>query len=213
MPRLSESAIEAPSLLASSSRSVDAASEANNNGGFSQVLELMRACGRPAVGHSAMFDLVYALQSFTLPPPPDRWLGFKPLATVWFPGGLFDTKLMAFDLLQRSKKPGLFGRLKLEDIYKALLPGGPVETFLAPRHRHHHLASDSRPTAAAAAGSEDVFRSASVPSAEGDPSNAITTRISSGSKVGGLTSPVYSFINCHRPLDRHHSSSTPLLDS
>lgn len=32
--------------------------------GFTSVFEMMRACGKPAVGHNLMFDLSYSLSSF-----------------------------------------------------------------------------------------------------------------------------------------------------
>ena len=113
-----------------------------------QVLALMRSCGRPAVAHNALSDLVYTLQHFALPPPPDHWRDFKPLVSAWLPGGVYDTKAIASHLQQLSKRQGLFGDKSLGQLYNSLLPGGGVERFLTPRHP----AADSGSFSSAAGG-------------------------------------------------------------
>ena len=55
--------------------------------GFAAVMDMMRECGRPAVGHNALLDLAYTLESFAAPLP-DSWSSFKRLAQHWFPGAV-----------------------------------------------------------------------------------------------------------------------------
>lgn len=62
--------------------------------GLLLVLEAMRDCGRPAVGHSVYLDLVFTLQALSAPLP-RTWSRFRRHANSWFPGGLFDSKHIA----------------------------------------------------------------------------------------------------------------------
>ncbi|GAX81754.1 hypothetical protein CEUSTIGMA_g9182.t1 [Chlamydomonas eustigma] len=109
------------------------------DGGFTQVLEMMRACGRPAVAHNALNDLVYMLQHFTTPALPPRWSDFKNVVSCWLPGGVYDTKAVAVHLSHEAHRTvgpqqGLFGgHTYLGQLHDSLLPGGTVERFLAPR--------------------------------------------------------------------------------
>eukprot|EP00884_Botryococcus_braunii_P014566 jgi/Botrbrau1/2310/Bobra.101_2s0130.2 len=65
--------------------------------GFSQVFQLLRECGRPAVGHNPSFDLAYCLESFVGPLPP-TWQEYKLAVQRQFPGGVYDTKQLAKQL-------------------------------------------------------------------------------------------------------------------
>ena len=53
--------------------------------GFSAVLELLRASGKPAVGHNLGFDLAFTLEHLAQPLP-EAWADYKALATSWLPG-------------------------------------------------------------------------------------------------------------------------------
>jgi poly(A)-specific ribonuclease len=66
--------------------------------GFSSVLEAMRECSKPAVGHNLAFDIAYSIHSF-VSPLPSSWEDFREIARRQFPGGIFDTKLVAQKLL------------------------------------------------------------------------------------------------------------------
>ena len=41
--------------------------------GFSAVMEAIRSCGRPAVGHNCLYDVMYMLSSFVQPCLPTQW--------------------------------------------------------------------------------------------------------------------------------------------
>jgi len=83
--------------------------------GLLLVLEAMRDCGRPAVGHSVYLDLVFTLQALSAPLP-RTWSRFRRHANSWFPGGLFDSKHIA------SCIPEVFcGELGLQQISRTLL--------------------------------------------------------------------------------------------
>mmetsp|Transcript_22526 Transcript_22526/g.49239 ORF Transcript_22526/g.49239 Transcript_22526/m.49239 type:complete len:910 (+) Transcript_22526:147-2876(+) len=101
---------------------------------FSSVLELMRSCGKPAVGHNASLDLALTLQQF-VEPLPKAWPAFKALANRWFPNGIFDTKHIAVSLgsSDLASRPDLLGDTSLSGLFRALMPGGPIESFLAQR--------------------------------------------------------------------------------
>jgi hypothetical protein len=60
--------------------------KATRAAGFSQVLELLRDSGKPAVGHNVRFDVAYVLAAFVQNPLPKTWSGFKQLVGTWFPG-------------------------------------------------------------------------------------------------------------------------------
>ena len=53
--------------------------------GFSAVLELLRASGKPAVGHNLGFDLAFTLEHLAQPLP-EAWADYKALAASWLPG-------------------------------------------------------------------------------------------------------------------------------
>ena len=53
--------------------------------GFVRVFELLRASGKPAVGHNCFFDLAFTLEHLAEPLPED-WPAFKQLVKKWFPG-------------------------------------------------------------------------------------------------------------------------------
>lgn len=67
--------------------------------GFSEVLDLMRISGKPAVGHNYSFDVAYSLHSF-VSPLPSSWEEYRKLVQWQFPGGIFDTKLIAKKLFE-----------------------------------------------------------------------------------------------------------------
>ena len=50
-----------------------------------RVFELLRASGKPAVGHNCLFDLAFTLEHLAEPLPKD-WSAFKQLVKKWFPG-------------------------------------------------------------------------------------------------------------------------------
>ncbi|KAK9866018.1 hypothetical protein WJX84_007566 [Apatococcus fuscideae] len=82
--------------------------------GFATVMEAMRDSGKPGVGHNCIFDVAYVLESFAQPLP-ESWTAFKLLVQKWFPGGLYDTKHLARELL------GIFeGRNHLGDLFGQL---------------------------------------------------------------------------------------------
>ena len=113
----SSSGISGPLLLRADAEEVSAHSAAakqhqidaiNAAAGFSLVLEAMRGCGKPMVGHNVRFDLAFCLQQFVAPSPPS-WKEFKALVEKWFPGGVYDTKYLAHQLL------GVTGRQIITD--------------------------------------------------------------------------------------------------
>jgi hypothetical protein len=63
--------------------------------GFSQIFEILRDSGKPAVGHNIRFDLAYSLAAFVQTPLPKTWAGYKKLVAQWLPGGVYDTKYLA----------------------------------------------------------------------------------------------------------------------
>jgi hypothetical protein len=111
------SSISGPLLLRASPEEVAGHSAAakqhqidaiNAAAGFSLVLEAMRGCGKPMVGHNLRFDLAYCLQQFVTPLP-SSWKDFKVLVGKWFPAGVYDTKYLAHQLL------GVTGRQIITD--------------------------------------------------------------------------------------------------
>lgn len=70
--------------------------------GFSEVLDLMRISGKPAVGHNYSFDVAYSLHSF-VSPLPSSWEEYRKLVQWQFPGGIFDTKLIAKKLFENCQ--------------------------------------------------------------------------------------------------------------
>ena len=52
-------------------------------GGMVQVLEALRAAGKPAVGHNCGFDVVYLLTQLAGPAP--TWAAFQAACAHWFP--------------------------------------------------------------------------------------------------------------------------------
>mmetsp|Transcript_11195 Transcript_11195/g.22365 ORF Transcript_11195/g.22365 Transcript_11195/m.22365 type:complete len:715 (+) Transcript_11195:84-2228(+) len=72
--------------------------------GFSEVLDLMRISGKPAVGHNYSFDVAYSLHSF-VSPLPSSWEEYRKLVQWQFPGGIFDTKLIAKKLFENCSEP------------------------------------------------------------------------------------------------------------
>lgn len=68
--------------------------EASEHAGLLLVVEAMRDCGRPAVGHAVCLDLVFLLQALSAPLP-RTWSRFRRHANSWFPGGLYDSKHIA----------------------------------------------------------------------------------------------------------------------
>jgi poly(A)-specific ribonuclease len=63
----------------------DKVGEVRRAAGFAAVLELLRASGKPAVGHNLGFDAAFTLEHLAQPLPP-AWPAFKALARAWFPG-------------------------------------------------------------------------------------------------------------------------------
>jgi hypothetical protein len=61
MQLLAAASAECASLL-SSTAAVEGEARDIGAGGFSQVLDMMRRCGRPAVAHNALNDLVFMMQ-------------------------------------------------------------------------------------------------------------------------------------------------------
>ena len=72
--------------------------------GFSAVFDKMRECGKPAIGHNFSFDVAYSVHSFVSPLPP-TWEEYRELVQWQFPGGIFDTKLIAKKLFENSSEP------------------------------------------------------------------------------------------------------------
>lgn len=75
-----------------------------NASGFSRVFDALRKCGKPAIGHNLSFDVAYSIHSFVSPLPPS-WEEFRQLVQWQFPGGIFDTKLIAKTLFSNSVEP------------------------------------------------------------------------------------------------------------
>ena len=63
------------------------------------VWELLRASGKPAVGHNCMLDVAYTTASFAQSLP-STWADYKGLLKYWFPSGVFDTKYLATRLVR-----------------------------------------------------------------------------------------------------------------
>lgn len=82
--------------------------------GFSKVFELLRASGKPVVGHNLSFDLAYSMHSF-IKPLPETWQEYKELLGIWFPGGIYDTKYIA-----RQLDPEVFPDNSLGPLYDTL---------------------------------------------------------------------------------------------
>lgn len=72
--------------------------------GFSRVMDAMRNSLKPAIGHNLSFDVAYSIHSFVSPLPPS-WEEFRELVQWQFPGGIFDTKLIAKTLFADSLEP------------------------------------------------------------------------------------------------------------
>lgn len=58
--------------------------------GFVRVFELLRASGKPAVGHNCLFDLAFVLEHLA-EPLPGEWPAFKQLVKKWLPGARIGT--------------------------------------------------------------------------------------------------------------------------
>jgi hypothetical protein len=56
------------------------AEEVARAAGFSRVMELVAACGRPSVGHNPLFDISYSLAQFVDQQLPLSWRDFKALS-------------------------------------------------------------------------------------------------------------------------------------
>lgn len=93
-----------------------------NASGFSRVLDVMRNCGKPAIGHNLAFDVAFSIHSFVTPLPPS-WEEFRQLVQWQFPGGIFDTKLVATKLFADSLEPI---ETSLETLYTLLTVGDVV---------------------------------------------------------------------------------------
>eukprot|EP00983_Pelagomonas_calceolata_P122146 1160879-Pelagomonas_calceolata.AAC.5 len=88
--------------------------------GFSAVMEAMRDCRRPAVGHNCLFDIMFMMAAFVDPRLPRHWDDAKKLVAAWFPGGIYDTKHLASllpdeMLLQETSLGQLFSNLTQPD--------------------------------------------------------------------------------------------------
>lgn len=73
--------------------------------GFASVLDAMRECSKPAVGHNLAFDVAYSIHSF-VSPLPASWEEFRGMVMRQFPGGIFDTKLISQYML-KDKDPDI----------------------------------------------------------------------------------------------------------
>ncbi|EFJ49494.1 hypothetical protein VOLCADRAFT_120753, partial [Volvox carteri f. nagariensis] len=85
--------------------------------GFSQVLDVLRDAGRPLVGHNASLDLAYTLSQFN-GVLPRNWRAYKALLQRAFPGGLYDTKHIATQLIAAGVPVGDSG---LANLYRTLM--------------------------------------------------------------------------------------------
>ena len=56
---------------------------------------MMRASGKPAVGHNPALDIALLLEQCGESLPAQSWEAFKQLVAHWMPGGLYDTKYLA----------------------------------------------------------------------------------------------------------------------
>lgn len=74
---------------------VDAIQEASS---FVNIMESLRDSNKPAVGHNISFDVAFILQSF-IGELPKGWGEYKELVQSWFPGGIYDTKWMAENII------------------------------------------------------------------------------------------------------------------
>ncbi|KAF5829284.1 ribonuclease H-like domain-containing protein [Dunaliella salina] len=88
--------------------------------GFSAVMEAMRDCRRPAVGHNCLFDIMFMMAAFVDPRLPRHWDDAKKLVAAWFPGGIYDTKHLASllpdeMLLHETSLGQLFSNLTRKD--------------------------------------------------------------------------------------------------
>ncbi|GAX85783.1 hypothetical protein CEUSTIGMA_g13198.t1 [Chlamydomonas eustigma] len=91
--------------------------------GFTRVIEAMKACRRPAVGHNCMFDIAYVLAACVDPKLPPSWPEYKQLVEEWFPGGIFDTKLIA------RQVPEIFKRgTSLGEVFKGVTEDDEVRS-------------------------------------------------------------------------------------
>lgn len=69
---------------------------------------MLRASGKPAVGHNCMLDVAYTTASFAQSLP-GTWPDYKGLLRYWFPSGIYDTKHLATRLVRDDE-----GRLPAE---------------------------------------------------------------------------------------------------
>jgi hypothetical protein len=89
--------------------------------GFSTLLEVLRDSGKPAVGHNLRYDLIFLLQQ-CLGELPGSWEEFKGLARSWFPGGLYDTKYLAYQVkAEAAGNTSLLRNTTLGGLYTALV--------------------------------------------------------------------------------------------
>jgi CAF1 family ribonuclease len=79
------------------------------------VFEMMRDCGKPAVGHNLLMDLSYSVESFVEPLPPS-WEEYKALVAAWLPT-VYDTKHLV------AQMPEIFNDTSLGCAYEALHGG------------------------------------------------------------------------------------------
>lgn len=105
--------------------------------GFTSVMSILQAAGKPVVGHNMLFDLIYVLNIFVADFP--AWPDFKAATEAWFPGGIYDTKHLTNALEQAHPahppgggnggggSPPLFDSTTLGDLYEALVEGKRAE--------------------------------------------------------------------------------------
>lgn len=97
--------------------------------GFSVVFELLRECGKPAVGHNVRYDLAFCLAAFVQRPLPKTWREFKRLVGAWFPGGVYDTKHLARVLAAGGTEDDEAGPAGPDGTGPALLPDTSLDTL------------------------------------------------------------------------------------
>ncbi|KAK9793743.1 hypothetical protein WJX73_008348 [Symbiochloris irregularis] len=88
--------------------------------GFTEVLKAIKESCKPAVVHNGIYDLAFLLHHCGHPLP-KHWHEFKGMAQYWFPGGMWDTKviLRSFKHLQH-RDTSAFPRTQLFHVYKCI---------------------------------------------------------------------------------------------
>ncbi|KAG1667789.1 hypothetical protein FOA52_010826 [Chlamydomonas sp. UWO 241] len=186
---------------------------------FSQVIQLMGSCGRPAVLHNALTDLAYTFQCF-VGPLPNSWADFKAVVAEWFPSGVYDTKVLAAQLAADAGLPQLLSECaSLGALFERLSPGGAADLAVgeaaAAQQAQSGVAGEAAgiaapgPATGASADQQQPCSSWSMPSVEHAPGYRLYRGAGSSSSTAGSSSSSSASSSGSSSVSAHHYTARP----